>query len=803
MKHLVLFSLIVLCSITSFSQQIEVQGMLKNGTEELKEAYLVVYSKDTIALANAFSDEHGQFQFSTALVDSFFIKVDHEAIGAYISPMMPFQQQLELQCTTTTTIEEVTIIAQKPMIEKQPGALVLNVDQFLSATGSSAFEVLGMTPGVRISATDNISLNGKDGIVVQINSKQLPMSGSDLANYLRGIPASSIEKIECLHTPSSRQDAAGTAIINIVLKKDQRLGTNGTYNGTYGQGIYPKTSHTVSINHRTKKAALFASYGYTYRKGFNDLQLDRHFYTNGIYNGSYLQKNYFSLPVQNHTARISGDFTANKNLTYGFSTTGVFSGHTRLGNNTSDVIDSTGNDVSFFETYSETKDNWLNGTMNLYVKKGMDSLGSYFSMDSDFGYFTNHSDQKFITEYLDLKLQPIAPRYVLNGNLGGSLQLFSVKADVVKNWTKLGTIEAGLKSSRVIANNNVSFYDASSGTDVLDSTKSNHYIYGEHIQSAYFTWKRNLKKFDFQGGLRAEYTAIEGEQLTTNQHNDTSYLQLFPTAFLGYNANENNQFELALGRRIDRPSYDQLNPFKFYLDPSTYKEGNPYLRPQTTYNIDFTYVLQQKYIFNANVGITSNNITEVIAPLTNEEKLTVQTNVNLKRAMLYSLTCSAPIDITKWWKMNVSLTGYYALYSGNVAQTTLQNQGSPVGDVTVLSNFVVNKGWNFEWNFSYHSKEVYAFDHIQSITFTSIAAQKKFNSGKCLLKMALTDVFFTNAIRANVAFTDYNESFVVRRDTRVATLSFTYKIGQTNIQTSKRRVGGAEDLKSRVNSGAG
>lgn len=801
MKQLLLLCFTFLF-FAGYSQQ-TIHGTVFQNKLPLDEAFIFVYGKDSSALGSAISDSKGEFELQVAPTDSVFVKVSHETIANYTSGLFSASEALVVNCGNVKTMDEVEIVAKKPVVEKTSGAFILNVDQLLSATGSSAFETLAMAPGVRISATDNISLNGKDGVVVQINGKQLQMSGSDLANYLRGIPSSSIEKIECIHSPSSKYDAAGTAIINIVLKKDVRLGTNGTYNGSYGQGVYPKTTHNVTLNHRTKRAAWFASYGYTYRKGFNDLQLDRHFYEDGKYIGSYIQKNYFSFPVQNHTARLSGDFNANKGLTYGFSLTGVSSGHTRLGNNTSEVLDSTGTYTSSFSTYSKTKDHWLNGTANLYLKKTIDSLGSFVSFDADYGYFANRSDQLFATDYLDLNFQPTAPRYLLTGNLAGDLSLFSLKADLTKNWTKFGTIEAGVKSSRVVADNDVAFYNASSGTEVPDTTKSNHFIYTEHIHSGYFTWKRSLDKFDLQAGIRAEYTDVSGNQITTGERNDTAYLQFFPTAFLGYHPGDNHQFELALGRRIDRPSYDQLNPFKFYLDPSTYKEGNPYLRPQTTYNFDFTYILKQKYIFNANAGVTRNNITEVIAPLTDEQKLTVQTNINLKRAMVYSLGFSAPVEITKWWNLNLSVSAYYAAYTGDIARTSIRNQGSPVGDLSAISSFTAGKGWSFEWNAYYHTPEVYAFDSIRTIAFTGIALQKKFKEGKCLLKMALTDVFFSNGIRANVAFTDYRESFVVRRDTRVATVSFTYKFGKASVQANRRRTGGAEDLKSRVNTGGG
>jgi hypothetical protein len=785
------------------AQTMEIKGRVVSENVPLDNAFVAIFLSDSVLLGSAFSDADGNFVALSPQVDSFYVKVEHEKIGTFTSAKQTNSGVLEINCIRSSEIDEVVITSQKPMIEKKQGAFIVNVDQILSAAGTSAFEVLALAPGVRISSTDNISLNGKDGVVVQINGKSLPMSGSDLANYLRGIPSSGIDKIECIHTPSSKYDAAGTAIINIVLKKDVRQGTNGTYAGTYGQGIYAKTSHTLSVNHRTKKAAFFASYGYSYRKGFNDLQLNRHFYSNDTFQGSYIQKNYFTFPVQNHSLRTSGDFTPNKKLTYGFSLNGVSNGHTRLGNNSSDVIDSSYSLASRFTTYSEVQDHWLNGSGNFYVKRSIDSIGSYVSIDLDGALFAHQSDQLFVTDYLLPNNQIYAPQYRLSGDLGGNLSIFSFKSDLVKEFSNFGTLEAGIKSSRVIADNDVTFYDASSGTPVVDTTKSNHFIYTENIHAAYTSIRKSWDKVDLQLGLRAELTDLTGNQVTTKQRTDTMYVQLFPTAFIGFHNSEKHQFELAIGRRIDRPSYDQLNPFKFYLDPSTYREGNPYLRPQTTYSADFTYLLQQNYVFTLSASVTERNITEVIAPLTDQQNLTVQTNVNLNRASVYSASFTAPIKVADWWNINLSTSAYVALYSGDVARTTISNQGSLVGDLSAISSFTAKKGWSFEWNGYYHTKEVYAFDSIQRITFTGIAVQKKFQDGKCILKMALTDVFFSNSIRANVAFTDYRESFIVKRDTRVATVSFTYKFGKASVQAGRRRTGGAEDLKGRVNTGAG
>ena len=252
-------------SFQAFSQEkVWVKGSVSDSKKQtVSDAVLFIYSTDSTLLSMAVSEKDGHFEADVLPVDSIFIRATHEDFTEFITPVQALASASELNLVFLGQIKEmegVTVSATKPYIERKPGMMVLNVEQSLSATGSSAFEILEKSPGVSISSTDNISLNGKGGIIVQIDGKAQPMSGTDLANFLRGIPSSAIDKIELISNPSAKYDAAGSAIINIRLKKDTRLGTNGTVTTSYGQGIYPKAGAGISLNHRNKKVNMFGSY---------------------------------------------------------------------------------------------------------------------------------------------------------------------------------------------------------------------------------------------------------------------------------------------------------------------------------------------------------------------------------------------------------------------------------------------------------------------------------------------------------------------------------------------------------------
>lgn len=767
----------------------------------------LIRQKDSSLAKTEFSDEKGEFVFMNIDSGMYFIQTTLINYPKYSSGAFAVKEDLLLPIITLNksniNLTEVVIENKKPYIEHEHGKVILNVENSINSTGSSAFEILEKSPGVTVNSTDNISYKGRQGIMVQIDGKPTPMTGTDLANYLRGIPSSAIEKIEFIANPSSKYDAAGSSIINIKLKKDKRLGTNGSITAGYGQGVYPKTNDGITLNHRGKKVNVFGSYNYSYRKGFNHLQLEREFYQGDTLTGSFKQDYFLLFPFKNHIARAGADFFINDKNTIGFVLNGVSNKFNPSGQNQSDVYDHHNKKVSSFTTENRSKDSWYNYSGNLNYKHIFDSTGTELNTDLDYAHYGNTTNQKFTTRYFDLGGDEFKPYYLLYGDIRGGLNIYSIKTDLSKPLKKDAKLEAGLKSSYVIADNNLAFYDQSSGQNIYDSTKSNHFIYEENINAAYINVTKDYKKWSTQIGLRCEHTHVIGKQIVYNTSFDTSYVQLFPSGFVGYKINEKNGLELTYSRRINRPGYDQLNPFKFFLDPTTYKEGNPYLKPQTTHSIEFSHVYKQKIYTTFGFGRTLNNITEVLAPSPTLSNTTIQTNTNLGKVDVYSFVISLPLEIKKWWNMNSDLNIYYASYTGNVANTPIKNVGKPTLNFNWVNSFAFNKTTSAELTGNYRAREIYAYDNINPIWFVSVGFQKKLWENRAVLKLNVSDIAYTNNMTATVKFSNYKEKFIVSRETRVASVTFTYKFGNTNVQGSRRRTGGADDVKQRAGSGNG
>jgi hypothetical protein len=795
-------------SVKFYSQNIELKGFVSSGKKGVEDAIIqLLKASDSTLVKNEITDKTGSYTFSGLDSGSYFLQVNAIGYTRTVSPVFNCRSSQQLNeinlQRSELNLKEVTVVTKKPYIERNKGIVTLNVESSVNAEGSSAFELLEKAPGIRVDNNENISLNGKPGTTIWIDGKPSLMQGADLTNFLRGMSSSLIDKIEIISNPSARYDAAGSAIVNIKLKKDKRIGTNGSVSGSYGQGVFPKYNSGLSINHRDKKISTFGSYNYSNREVFSRLVLDRNFAKNDSFIGAYVQDNYFKYNFNTHSVRTGIDYFADKKNTFGILLNGSGTDFRRDGKNVSEVFDHTHSQTSVFNTINKSKDGWRNYSANLNYRHTFDSLGTEFSSDIDFARFGNNSIQNFETRYYDLSYIEFQKPYILSGDLGGKLDLYSFKCDLTKTYNNDFKSETGLKSSYVIADNELSFFDKSNGTQIYDSSKSNHFIYTENINAAYFTLSGNIKKWSIQLGLRGEHTFVTGKQLVYNSKFERNYVQLFPSTLIGYQMNDHHTLELNYSRRIRRPSYEQLNPFKFYLDPTTYKEGNPYLQPSITESIEFSHIFRKKIYTTLGFGRTFNNIIETISPLQDQPRITVQTNRNLSMVDVYALNAAVPVDVLKWWSTTNDINIYYALYNGNIANTTLRNTGNLNFSINSVNSFNINSTLSGEVSANFRTREVYAYDIIQPIFFVNAGIQKKVLNNKGTLRVNINDIFYSNRIRATVQFTDYTEHFIVERDTRVVTVSFNYKFGKSSVPASKRRQGGAEDIKQRAGGSVG
>lgn len=783
----------------------EKNNALENATVEL------LKSKDSALVKMAITDKNGSAEFDNIRTGTYLLKVSFVNYSTQYTKTVTLSDNnvsIQIPAITlqpgTAEMKEVIVTARKPFIQRLGDRLVVNVENSIVSAGSSAMDVLERSPGVSVDQNDAIGLRGKQGVTIMIDGKPTPLTGADLANYLRGLPSSAIERIDLITNPSAKYEAAGNSgIIDIRMKKDQRLGMNGTVTAGYGQGVYPKTNAGTTFNYRNKKVNLFGNYNYSYRMNLNHLLLDRNFYTGGIYSGGDLKDNYAKRPSNFHAVRGGADFFLDKKNIIGFVIThnsGLSESNT---NNSSTVLNAMKQPASTFQTNAYSDNRNTNTVANINFKHSFNTTGKELTADVDYGKFSSTALSTTGTRYFSVSGTSSQPNYTLNGDQAGKLSLKTAKIDYANPLPAGARFETGLKTSYVSSDNDAKFFDVSSGVPVDDVNKTNRFFYEEYNNAAYFNFSKEFKKFNYQIGLRAEHTKLQTHQVKGNVFFDSSYFKLFPSAFFNYKIKDDHIIGVSVSRRIDRPGYSQLNPFLFLIDVTTYGTGNPSLMPQFTWSYELNYTLKN---INFTLGYSHTNnyqntaiarFKDVFPSIPQADNVTVQIPINLSSSDYYGLTVAAPIRVSKRWNMINNANLYFNHYNGSLGGTSL-SRGKPAFDYRVNNTFTLGKGWITELNGNVNTGGQDGFMVLNPQWGIALGVQKSVLQNKGTIRFNVTDIFWTNLPKAVITYNNYIEKWHAYRESRVANLSFTYRFGKTTVQAARRRTTASEEERQRA-----
>jgi outer membrane receptor protein involved in Fe transport len=815
------FSFVLLCSLFTFfvfgqtgKGKITISITDQKAAVESATAELL-NSKDSSLIKASLSDKSGMVEFENIAFGNYLLRISAVGFNTQYSNAFSLEQtsftlpSMTMAAKANAQMQGVTVTAKKPFIQKLSDRIVVNVENSIVSAGSSALDVLERSPGVTVDQNDAISLRGRSGVIIMIDGKPTPMTGADLANYLKGLPSSAIERIDIITNPSAKYDAAGNSgIIDIRMKKDQRLGTNGTFTAGYGQGIYPKANTGATFNYRNKAVNIFGNYNYSYRKNLNHLIINRNFFENGVFKGSDDKDNYAVMPFNSHTARLGADFFPSKNTIIGFVVNSSFNRFRRRADIGTMVNDENFQPDFSFQSYSTNNDHFNNTVANINFKQKLDSNGKELTADVDYGTFNSTSLTRTASSFYNLNGSKRKEDDILDGDQDGKLTLKTAKVDFVNPLKNGAKFEAGAKTSYVSSDNDAKFYNIYPTETQVDDTKTNRFFYQEYNNAGYVNFSKTYKKFDFQLGLRGENTNVKTRQVKGDRKYNNEYFQLFPSAFFNYKLKEDQTLGASVSRRIDRPGYSQLNPFLFQVDATIYSTGEPLLKPQTTWSYELNYTLKNMN-FTLGYSHTKDPQNVVLSKILNviptfeikpgqDSNITVQIPVNLESSDYIGLSGTAPIRINKWWNMINNFDLYYNKFNGNLGGTKL-NDGKPAATIRTNNSFTLKKGWSAELNASLNTGGQYGYMVLDPQWGLSVGAQKNIMKGKGTLRFNMTDIFWTNLPKATVEYKgSYVENWHAYRESRVANLSFTYRFGNSKVQAARRRTTGSEEERQRA-----
>lgn len=800
MKKALLFFALPLFSTVSLVAQITISGKVldeKNQPVAFAGVALVA-AQDSSVIRGALSNDAGDFKieyvqpgdyrlmttmlgYETNYTDAFSVLAGSKNVTADIA-LQP----------ATNLLKEAVVVAKRPLFEQKADRLVMNVADSPVASGGSALEILKKMPGVLV-VQERVTLAGNSNLAIWIDGK--PSQYTDMNAVLRDMPGDQIDRVELITQPGAKYDATGGSIINIVLKRNANLGFTGTAALTLGGSTYDQSdagtddrnyyryNPSLSLNYRKNKWNLFGSYSYFERTGFSIINVGRF-----IGEETYRQGNYTRSFTQSHNYRIGADYFVTDKTTVGV----LFRGFSRTGDRPSTNVTNVFNadetqQIGSFTTLNNSVNERDNLFTNFNVKHEFDrETGHALNFDLDYNRFEIGN-----VSYLNIfQNEPNSTESRSEQILKQPIRIYVGQVDYTLPFDSTFKAEVGAKSSFAEIDNDLRFLRGTT----LDPNQSNDFLYKENINAGYLNLSKKAGKFDLNAGLRAEQTVVSGETMG-NLVLDRNYLQWFPSASALYHVGEHFGLQGSYSRRVNRPGFQQQNPFAFFIDSLTYQQGNPALLPEVSNNAQFAVTYDNQPFIRISYSKTDDVIIENAPRL--EGTRTFTTSANLAQYERWAFELNFPIKIGK------IIDGFGGnQFIHNAYNAEYLDQRYERGKWNWLAYWQINANLPADFKVEiggwYMTKFLEEFFDIGAMGGLNLGVSKTFWDGRGRLSLSLNDILYTERSNVYVNYANVLVDFRERDDSRNARLTFSYRFGNTELKGSRRRSTGSEDASSRV-----
>lgn len=807
MKTYFLFLLLLIGKLTAAQQteKLQAHGVVMNKERQpLVYASVSIYKKGGGLLKGTVTDSTGRFVFDQLMPGAYYTGISLVGFVKYQSDVFTLNATDPVTELPAAILEmaggqlkEVTVSAAKKLIEMQADKMVMNIENSILATGNSVFEVLKKAPGVTADKDDNLRLNGA-ATKIFIDGKPFYLSGSQLTEYLKNLPSDVLSKIEIISNPSSKYDAEGSGgILNIRLKKNQAYGLNGTAGTGTGYGKYPKANANLNLNYRHSKWNIFGGGNAGYAESYNRLNYNSVIRSGGGITGFQDRENYWHPVTKYQTFRAGADYNLGKRTTLGGLFTGSLNRSDAQTDNLTVFSDGSKNPYAYINSVRDGYEHTTNYSYNLNFKTELDTLGSELNIDADHAVYSRTGIENNANSFTNTAGDIIRTPYVFRNNQPASVNIKAIKADFTRVFPNKLKMQMGAKFSWVSTDNNLVADSLHNGNWQADISRTNHFVYDENINAGYFILSRDFGKTSVQAGLRAEQTISTGNSITMNRIDKRNYTGLFPSLFISRKLNEDNQLNFSYTRRINRPGYQSLNPFTWYVDPFTIFAGNPFLQPSYSNNFELKHGFKQ-IIFTS---LSYRHATGVATTVIRQDKITgtvTNTTENANAADNVSLNISAGIPINKWWSADNNISLAYGKSHSSI-QDFSYNQEAFTANLYTAHTFTLPKDIRIQTDIYYAIPYREGLSQVKSFYSWGLAIQKQVLQKKGTIRLSWANIIGTSAYRSHIVSDQLDIMWKNRWEGKRVNLSFSWKFGKLSVKSSRNRTTGLQDEKNRVN----
>lgn len=793
MKRHLKTNLFIICALASsmlFSQDLSVSGIVKDKQNTpISYANVVLLSvSDSTVVKGGTSYDKGLFRINNVDKGSYILKTSFVGFTSVFQNITVESNDVVVTDIvleeSNEALDEVSIIAKKPVVKKEADRLIFNVENTALSEGS-VMEVLKNTPSVLI-INESISVFNHTP-TIYINNRKVQLSSSELINLLEGSPANSIKSVEVITNPGVKYDASDSIVINIVMGKNLITGYRGTIFGNYTQGIYPRYNAGISNFFKNDKISVFASYSYKNDK----IARESDEQVNFINNSNQIYERWDSdfdrtTRSQTHTINTNFDYFINDNSTLSLSSNLLFlPKFDYVINGQTNVFDPSYNPLYNFDNTNRSQDNKYNLGFDLdYVSKF--DRGSSLSINMHLTTYDYHRDQRVISNY-----------YFPNS----SLNFTNIFETVSKQNTLINTGQVdyslpflesnasllfGLKGSFVNTDSEINQFDIENGNPNFNPNDSNAFDYKESVLAAYAGFEKSWEKWDLNLGLRVEQSNIEGESLVTNNKITQDYYNWFPSASLTFHASEKIGLYSNYKRNIERPNYQSLNPFRLYLNDNTIVTGNPNLQPAIKDYFEFGISLNNSFFIQSYYKDTKSNFMEL--PLQdNDNNLLVYTPTNLTSTIEYGFDFITFFDLTSKWNVYFVTSFFNLKEEANINENVLtQDMWSNYTEWSNSFSLLKDNSLSASLTLIFLSKSQLGFQIVDTRLVSDLTIKKMIWNNRGALSLAVSDIFNRQDYTVTSKYLNQDNSRFLDQDTRYIKLGFSYKFGNTGLTTNQR-----------------
>lgn len=763
------------------AQKQKIAGTVMNTeNEKLSAVNVILYNSRNELIKELKTDGNGGFMLEDIKEQNIKLVIKNNGYSLFEKNLdleKPEALQIILR-KETKEIEGVVMTKRKPLIKRKIDRLEFNVENS-NISSLNAWEILKNTPNVAVN-NNVLTVKGSAGILVTINDKKVMLTGDELKNLLENTQGDEVKSVEVITNPPAKYEASGSAVLNIVMKKNKIEGYRGILSSKYIQTQYAKAVFGLSQYYKKDKLSVMASYYKgmgTYLREGSDYVYYPESQTRWVSTMNRKDKN-TNQNTLNFNVEYELDSLTNLSLNYSgyFSpkSHGIYDVPTAIYNN-QEVIE------SHYRTLNDHESSSINNSLSFQVDRKLNKKSNL----SWVNYFTSNNAKKYQNVATHLNFAGEAPREenFMTQNKA-DVQLYSTQLDYQWKGEKL-ELESGAKYSFVKTKSTLDFSDNENGFIEYRPEKSSIFDYKEYNFALYSSLAYNIGKWSFKGGLRAEMTDLEGVVSEPYEQNKSNYWSFFPTFYAQYTTENKHEFGFSYGKRISRPNYSWLNPAKSYYNLFSYFQGDPQLKATIIHNLNLSYSWKDWHLdlYYRKELYPSMEISYQV-PETNN---VVYHFTNIEKGQAFGLSLYKNVQIKPWWNIVVSENlehneNYFNGVDGILHQNKVWNLMS-----NISANFTLDKtsDWKMEMGHRYYSPGVQGPFRISATWSAYFVMNRKFFNKKLEASFFVNDIFRTMGQKVVTKYANQDNYFLDYSDTQGVTLSLKYNFGNQAVKNAK------------------